>query len=165
VTLSVAGIFKEVSTIFVSTTIFHDELTPINISGLCVTLFGIALYNYLKYAEATSVRGGALSSDPSDKQGQFSPVVGDEPRLGMYNMANESSVFPARLGGGAYTANEETTILGDDSDEESEEGGLKKVHENVDDRKVDLSRLEEDEKLRKLDEEELLFDAELERKL
>lgn len=40
VTLSVAGIFKEVVVIFLSTVLFHDELTPINISGLCVTIFG-----------------------------------------------------------------------------------------------------------------------------
>lgn len=46
---SVAGMFKEVITIFLSTVVFHDELTPINISGLCVALVGIALYNYLKY--------------------------------------------------------------------------------------------------------------------
>ncbi|KWU42982.1 TPT-domain-containing protein, partial [Rhodotorula sp. JG-1b] len=51
VTLSVAGIFKEVAVIFVSTVIFGDQLTPINISGLCITIFGIALYNYLKYQQ------------------------------------------------------------------------------------------------------------------
>ncbi|GAA6010602.1 hypothetical protein JCM10207_007758 [Rhodosporidiobolus poonsookiae] len=54
VTLSVAGIFKEVAVIFLSTVLFGDELTPINISGLVVTIFGIALYNYLKYRQFTS---------------------------------------------------------------------------------------------------------------
>ncbi|GJN92516.1 hypothetical protein Rhopal_005546-T1 [Rhodotorula paludigena] len=57
VTLSVAGIFKEVVVIFLSTVLFHDELTPINISGLCVTIFGIALYNYLKYRQFTQAGG------------------------------------------------------------------------------------------------------------
>lgn len=37
---SVAGIFKEVAVILVATVIFHDQLTPINISGLIVTIFG-----------------------------------------------------------------------------------------------------------------------------
>lgn len=37
---SVAGIFKEVAVIFLSTVIFHDQLTPINISGLVVTISG-----------------------------------------------------------------------------------------------------------------------------
>ncbi|GAA5989924.1 hypothetical protein JCM11641_002812 [Rhodosporidiobolus odoratus] len=58
VTLSVAGIFKEVAVIFLSTVVFHDELTPINISGLVVTIFGIALYNYLKYRQFTRGEGG-----------------------------------------------------------------------------------------------------------
>ncbi|PWN47219.1 TPT-domain-containing protein [Violaceomyces palustris] len=49
VTLSVAGIFKEVLTISLASVIFGDELTPINITGLCITLLGIALYNWLKY--------------------------------------------------------------------------------------------------------------------
>lgn len=49
VTLSVAGIFKEVLTIALASSVFGDELTPINITGLCITLFGIGLYNYLKY--------------------------------------------------------------------------------------------------------------------
>ncbi|KAM0790562.1 hypothetical protein ACM66B_004431 [Microbotryomycetes sp. NB124-2] len=51
VTLSVAGIFKEVGTIFLSMFIFHDQLTPINVSGLVITIFGIAMYNYLKYQQ------------------------------------------------------------------------------------------------------------------
>lgn len=49
VTLSVAGIFKEVLTIALASSVFGDELTPINVTGLCITLLGIGLYNYLKY--------------------------------------------------------------------------------------------------------------------
>lgn len=49
VTLSVAGIFKEVLTILVSTIVYGDELTPLNISGLLVTILGIAVYNYLRF--------------------------------------------------------------------------------------------------------------------
>lgn len=41
---SVAGIFKEVAVIFLSMFIFHDQLTPINVSGLCVTIFGKTLF-------------------------------------------------------------------------------------------------------------------------
>ncbi|POW22814.1 hypothetical protein PSHT_00789, partial [Puccinia striiformis] len=48
VTLSIAGVFKEVGTIFLSTIIFHDVMTPLNISGLGITLFGIVLYNVLR---------------------------------------------------------------------------------------------------------------------
>ncbi|KAI1268946.1 triose-phosphate transporter family-domain-containing protein [Xylariaceae sp. FL1019] len=48
VTLSIAGIFKEVVTIIVAALVFDDKLTPINISGLLVTLGAIAAYNYIK---------------------------------------------------------------------------------------------------------------------
>lgn len=48
VTLSVCGIFKEVLTISAASIIFHDQMTPINISGLIVTIAAIAAYNYIK---------------------------------------------------------------------------------------------------------------------
>lgn len=48
VTLSVCGIFKEVLTISAASIVFGDKLTPINISGLLVTITSIAAYNYIK---------------------------------------------------------------------------------------------------------------------
>lgn len=48
VTLSIAGIFKEVVTISAAGIVFHDPLTPINISGLAVTIGSIAAYNWIK---------------------------------------------------------------------------------------------------------------------
>lgn len=48
VTLSICGIFKEVVTISAAGIVFHDQLTPINVSGLFVTIASIAAYNYLK---------------------------------------------------------------------------------------------------------------------
>lgn len=48
VTLSVSGIFKEVLTIMAAGFIFGDELTPINISGLVITIIAIAIYNYTR---------------------------------------------------------------------------------------------------------------------
>lgn len=51
VTLSVCGIFKEVLTISTAAKAFGDELSPINISGLVVTVVSIAAYNYVKYAK------------------------------------------------------------------------------------------------------------------
>lgn len=51
VTLSIAGIFKEVVTIGASALIFGDQLTPINLSGLLVTIGSIVGYNYIKYAK------------------------------------------------------------------------------------------------------------------
>ncbi|KAI4173299.1 MAG: hypothetical protein LQ343_003010 [Gyalolechia ehrenbergii] len=48
VTLSICGIFKEVVTITTANLVFHDPLTPINVSGLFVTIGSIAAYNYIK---------------------------------------------------------------------------------------------------------------------
>lgn len=48
VTLSIAGIFKEAVTITASLIVFGDTLTPVNVSGLFVTLGSIAAYNYIK---------------------------------------------------------------------------------------------------------------------
>ena len=45
VTLSVCGIFKEVLTISAASVVFGDKLTPVNISGLAVTISSIAAYN------------------------------------------------------------------------------------------------------------------------
>ncbi|KAK9417842.1 putative Sugar phosphate transporter domain-containing protein [Seiridium unicorne] len=48
VTLSIAGIFKEVVTISAAALVFDDRLTPINISGLVVTIGAIVCYNWIK---------------------------------------------------------------------------------------------------------------------
>lgn len=48
VTLSICGIFKEVVTIAAAGIVFKDQLTPINISGLLVTIASIGVYNYIK---------------------------------------------------------------------------------------------------------------------
>lgn len=54
VTLSVCGIFKEVLTISAASLTFGDPLSPINISGLVVTIISIAGYNWLKYSSMES---------------------------------------------------------------------------------------------------------------
>lgn len=48
VTLSIAGIAKEVVTIVSAELIFEDRLTPINGVGLVVTIAAIAYYNFVK---------------------------------------------------------------------------------------------------------------------
>lgn len=48
VTLSIAGIFKEVVTISAAGLLFHDKLTVINFAGLFVTIGAIAAYNWVK---------------------------------------------------------------------------------------------------------------------
>lgn len=59
VTLSIAGIFKEVVTISAATIVFHDRLTLINFIGLLTTLLAIMTYNYIKI---TKMRHDAQSN-------------------------------------------------------------------------------------------------------
>ncbi|KAG0250574.1 Triose-phosphate Transporter [Mortierella polycephala] len=51
VTLSILGIVKEVVTIVISSMVFHDQLTLVNILGLFITLTGIAFYHFMKLRE------------------------------------------------------------------------------------------------------------------
>jgi solute carrier family 35, member C2 len=51
VTLSICGIFKEVLTISAAQITYHDKLTPVNISGLVVTIASIGAYNYIKISK------------------------------------------------------------------------------------------------------------------
>lgn len=52
--LSIAGIFKEVTTISISAWVFGDQLTQLNIIGVVVTVCGIALYTFHKYQKSVS---------------------------------------------------------------------------------------------------------------
>lgn len=58
--MSIAGIAKEVSTITVSAWFFGDELTPLNIIGVGITVCGIALFTFHKYRDSID---GRLSVD------------------------------------------------------------------------------------------------------
>ncbi|KAF8980828.1 Triose-phosphate Transporter [Entomortierella lignicola] len=51
VSLSVLGIIKEVVTIVISSLVFHDRLTVVNILGLFITLSGIGFYHFMKLRE------------------------------------------------------------------------------------------------------------------
>jgi solute carrier family 35, member C2 len=71
VTLSICGIFKEVVTITAAEIVYHDPLTPINVSGLLITIGSIASYNYLKITKMREEarRDVALGDAGSDSLG------------------------------------------------------------------------------------------------
>lgn len=69
VTLSICGIFKEVITISAAGIVFHDPLTPINVSGLVVTIASIAAYNYMKINKMRrEAREEAALATPGDRR-------------------------------------------------------------------------------------------------
>tara|TARA_R110002003_G_scaffold104_30_gene8466 strand:+ start:21074 stop:21916 length:843 start_codon:yes stop_codon:yes gene_type:complete len=71
VTLSICGIFKEVVTIGTANLVFDDPLTPINISGLVVTIGSIAAYNYMKIKK---MREEARMNAHLQNQEEYAPV-------------------------------------------------------------------------------------------
>ncbi|KZT34146.1 TPT-domain-containing protein [Sistotremastrum suecicum HHB10207 ss-3] len=68
VPMSIAGIFKEVTTLTVAAWVFGDSLTPLNIIGVIITFLGIILYTYHKYQKSLE------SSVPLDAHGNPIPT-------------------------------------------------------------------------------------------
>jgi len=98
VTLSIAGIFKEVVTITAGGLVFHDHLTTMNISGLFVTIGAIAVYNYIKIRkmrddaqlEAHLHRAVSLGHSGSDADGEDD----DWGRQGDAFITNDGDILP-----------------------------------------------------------------------
>lgn len=76
VTLSICGIFKEVVTITTANIVFKDPLTPINLTGLLVTICSIAAYNYMKIKK---MRDEARMSAHIAAQEEYTPVLTRDP--------------------------------------------------------------------------------------
>lgn len=74
VPLSIAGIFKEVSTLAFSALVFGDKLTTLNIIGCAITISGIALYSLHKYQKSMKAEvplddaGNVVPTDEDDGQ-------------------------------------------------------------------------------------------------
>ncbi|CAJ2513870.1 Uu.00g019890.m01.CDS01 [Anthostomella pinea] len=95
VTLSIAGIFKEVVTILAAALVFDDKLTPINISGLLVTIGAIGAYNWIKltkmrdeaqrdvHTKAYQQAQSGSSSDLSDSDEEEAGLLAHEDASGV----------------------------------------------------------------------------------
>jgi solute carrier family 35 protein C2 len=68
VTLSVAGMFKEVLTVLAGTIVFGDKLAVANIWGVVVTLGGIGWYNWIKIQKMKEEMAG------EEKEGGYEMV-------------------------------------------------------------------------------------------
>jgi len=134
VTLSVAGIFKEVATIFVSTTVFGDELTPINISGLLITLGGIAMYNVLKYRQAIRSDTKDHPRDSDEAEAESSSRAGATlwrnssaaySRSDLFNAGDETALFADEATAFGQRYEEVRHTLGSSSSRSSDGQGAK----------------------------------------
>jgi len=81
VPMSIAGIAKEVTTITIAAWVFGDKLTPLNITGVGITICGIALFTYHKY------RKSVYSPVPLDAHGN--PVEIEVIRAGTFSEQGE----------------------------------------------------------------------------
>ncbi|KAF9976397.1 Triose-phosphate Transporter [Actinomortierella ambigua] len=66
VTLSVAGISKEIFVISLSVMIFGDQLTPVNLLGLLVSISGIISYNYYKIRKLQTKGSNSYKGENTD---------------------------------------------------------------------------------------------------
>lgn len=117
VTLSIAGIFKEVVTILAAALVFGDKMTPINVSGLVVTIFAIAAYNYIKLSKMRSDAqqdvhsrgyqqpGSGSSSDGSDGEEESGLLAGDDDTGIEDNLVTvDGDIIPSRPPGASEEA-------------------------------------------------------------
>lgn len=103
VTLSVCGIFKEVLTISAASFTFGDELSPINVSGLIVTIASIAGYNWLKYSKMRrdarkEAHAVVTAENDAPRKRQSSIETGSEFAIGRDSMSSEAG-DPLNRGG------------------------------------------------------------------
>ena len=66
-TLSVAGVFKELLTVVSSVAFFGDALTPYNVGGLLLCVLGIVLYNRIKLKEVADSAAARRYAQPLDR--------------------------------------------------------------------------------------------------
>lgn len=97
VTLSVCGIFKEVLTISAASLTFGDELSPINVSGLVVTIASIAAFNILKISKMRNDARKEAHEVLDDEDGDVGASAGkgrrsdDEAELEAFAIGRDSS--------------------------------------------------------------------------
>ncbi|KAJ2083666.1 hypothetical protein H4R24_000624 [Coemansia sp. RSA 988] len=75
ITLSIAGMLKEVAMVGIAHMVFGDATTIVNICGLLVALFGIGLYNWLKIHDSLSVAGSAVPSDNAQLEARQRQII------------------------------------------------------------------------------------------
>jgi len=86
-TLSIAGIFKEVVTLSTASVVFDETLTLVNLAGVVITIIAIVAYNWMKYAKiqeearAKSLAAGVGSLDRDDEFDASGGGAGDRQRL------------------------------------------------------------------------------------
>ncbi|KAF9268768.1 TPT-domain-containing protein [Marasmius fiardii PR-910] len=99
VPMSIAGIAKEVTTITISAWFFGDQLTPLNITGVAITVCGIVLFTYHKYRKSLEStvpldgHGNPINLEMDDVHGdqEYEAELDETTRLTLERLSDEVS--------------------------------------------------------------------------
>ncbi|KAG7090946.1 hypothetical protein E1B28_010017 [Marasmius oreades] len=99
VPMSIAGIAKEVTTITISAWFFGDQLTPLNITGVAITVCGIVLFTYHKYRKSLEStvpldgHGNPINLEMGDARGDqgYQVELDETARLTLGRLSDEES--------------------------------------------------------------------------
>ncbi|KAJ1963911.1 hypothetical protein GGI12_001760 [Dipsacomyces acuminosporus] len=105
VTLSIAGMLKEVVMIGVAHLVFGDKMTLVNASGLLVALFGIGMYNWLKLHDTLNDSSKKSSYESSDTAINASSSI-DDPQ--QRRLVFESGAYDEMAGMGVLPSDDWT---------------------------------------------------------
>lgn len=101
VTLSICGIFKEVVTIAAAGIVFHDPLTPINITGLVITIASIGAYNYIKIMKLKQDARKEVAVEPKSTNDEGGDGSATEPMFAPPRALGRDGMSADALGGRA----------------------------------------------------------------
>ncbi|KAI8874090.1 TPT-domain-containing protein [Ramicandelaber brevisporus] len=128
VTLSVAGIFKEIVTIIISMLTFNDKLTILNVVGLLIALVGIALYNVYKITQVRADierKHNAPSAANDVTNPSSSPSSG--PSVPMRRLPDTRQAANGKYSA-LHDGDDDLNDLGDDDDIEDEDPAAAPSH-------------------------------------
>ncbi|KAG1777096.1 triose-phosphate transporter family-domain-containing protein [Suillus placidus] len=128
--MSIAGIAKEVSTITVSAWFFGDELTPLNIIGVGITVCGIALFTFHKYRNSIDGRlsvdaqGNMIAIDDENVADSLDSVHGVNFELGPADLGRREDGRLAHQGSDDSDAHQHLLFSTDHDDDGEEDAEL-----------------------------------------
>ena len=107
ITLSVCGIFKEIVSIFIGQSVFHEALTGTNIAGIIVTISAFGMYQWLKIQ---SLQRDTLRDAQAEVSGEHDPMLSTADRRGSHhsNGENAASLMRRSLSASTHEARTHT---------------------------------------------------------
>ncbi|KAG1864391.1 triose-phosphate transporter family-domain-containing protein [Suillus subluteus] len=125
--MSIAGIAKEVSTITIAAWVYEEELTPLNIVGVGITVCGIGLFTFHKYRNSIDGRlsvdaeGNMITIDDENMGDSSDSVHGVDFELSAANLGHREDDHLAHQGSDDSDAHQRL-LFSTDHDDNHHEG-------------------------------------------